>query len=408
MAAGSSSARLREWAAILIMLSSAPSLALIFTVTPPIMPLMAAHFGPDGRPAIVIPWLGLEIDSVLFAQLITGMPSAGLILGGPLTGFLVDRLGMRKVMIGGAAAYAFLGSAGLYIDNAAWLLASRFVLGFAAIAFAASTIALIGARFTDAARARMVSYRQFVGGVGGVLATTVAGQIGEFGWHLPFAIFLVVFLLVPVAAWAVPETAPLARGAKRRDDESLRFLWPMFALVAGLAVVMMMNATQVPFLLKDIGISTPAGISRVTVVGSLMSMLGSLVYSIVGPKIGVRGNYSIIAALLGLGVMAVGLSHDVLTARIGVGLAALGAGYLNPHFGRLVLDRAPPAARGRAVGLNFSAIYFGDLMNPFVVRPFAQLVGIHNAFLVFGGVVALSALQIAVPARWAPLKERKA
>ena len=41
-----------------IMLSSAPSLALIFTVTPPVMPIMAAHFGPNGQPAIVIPWLG--------------------------------------------------------------------------------------------------------------------------------------------------------------------------------------------------------------------------------------------------------------------------------------------------------------------------------------------------------------
>ncbi|HLG89660.1 MAG TPA: MFS transporter [Alphaproteobacteria bacterium] len=407
MAANGTGARLKEWAAILIMLSSAPSLSLIFTVTPPVMPMMAAHFGPGGRPAIVIPWLGLEIDSVLFAQLITGMPSAGLILGGPLTGLLIDRLGVRRVMIGGAAVYAFLGSAGLYIDNAALLLASRFVLGFAAIAFAASTIALIGARFTDAARARMVSYRQFVGSVGGIAATLIAGQIGEFGWHAPFALFLVVFLLVPIALWAVPAMPPLAR-ADRGAAESLRFLWPTFALVAGLAVVMMMNATQVPFLLRDIGISTPASISRVTVMGSVTSMLGSLTYSLLGPKLGTRANYSLIAAALGVGVMAVGLSHDALSARIGVGLAGLGAGYLNPHFGRFVLDRAPPAARGRAVGLYFSAIYLGDLMNPFVVRPIANLIGIHQAFLAFGAIIAVTALQIVVPGRPAPMKERKA
>jgi MFS family permease len=390
------------------MLSSAPSLALIFTVTPPVMPMMAAHFGPNGQPAIAIPWLGFGIDSVMFAQLITGFPSAGLILGGAPTGFLIDRLGARKVLIGAAVIYGFLGSAGLYIDNAALLLGSRFLLGFAAIGFAASTIALIGEHFVEAGRARMVSYRQFAGGVGGMAATLTAGYLGEFGWHAPFGLFLAVFALVPIAMWAIPETPSAARAEKRRDAEPISFLFPTFALVAGLAVVMMMNATQVPFLLKEIGISGPAAISHVTVMGSLTGMAGALIYSEVGPKMNARRNYSIIAAILGAGVIVVGLSHDAMLARVGVGLAGFGAGYLVPHFGRWVLDHAPAAARGRAVGIYFSMVYFGDLMNPFVVRPFAAIVGLHQAFLILGGIVAASALQILVPVRAAVPKEREA
>ena len=110
-----------------------------------------------------------------------------------------------------------------------------------------------------------------------------------------------------------------------------------------------------------------------------------------------RWNYSLIAAGLGFGVVIIGLSHDAAITRIGVGLTGLGAGYMNPHFGRLVLDRAPAAARGRAVGLNFSSIYFGDLMNPFIVRPLAGMIGIHRAFLIVGAIVAASALQIVAP-----------
>jgi MFS family permease len=253
-----------------------------------------------------------------------------------------------------------------------------------------------------------VSYRQFAGSIGGVVAALTAGHLGEFGWHAPFALFLAVFMLVPIAVWAIPATPPLMRAVKRGDAESIRFLFPTFALVGGLAVVMMMNATQVPFLLKDIGISGPAAISHVTVMGSLMGMAGSLIYSVIGPKVNARCNYSLIAAVLGTGVMIVGLSHDAMLARVGVGLAGFGAGYLIPHFGRWVLDHAPAAARGRAVGLYFSAVYFGDLMNPFVVRPFAAVVGLHEAFLILGGIVAASALQIAIPVRAGVPKEREA
>ena len=54
------------------------------------------------------------------------------------------------------------------------------------------------------------------------------------------------------------------------------------------------------------------------------------------------------------------------------------------------------------MGLNFSAIYFGDFINPYVVRPLTILFGIHQAFILIGGTVALTALQIFVRRKPAP------
>jgi hypothetical protein len=78
---------------------------------------------------------------------------------------------------------------------------------------------------------------------------------------------------------------------------------------------------------------------------------------------------------------------------------------LAPHFIRIVLNGAPAEARGPAVGLAFTAIYLGDLLNPFVIHPLAVAIGLHHAFLLVGAIVAVTALQIIVPRRTGRLVE---
>ncbi len=391
--------RVRDAFAVALMLSSAPCLALIFTATGPVLPLIAAHFAKSDGSVFSVG--SIAIDGPFFAQLVATMPSFGLIVGGAPTGWLIDRLGVRRVLIGALLFFALFGSAGFYIDNAALLLLSRFGLGFAAVALGAATIWLLGARFAGAGRARVLSWRNILGGIVGVGSIWTVGDLAEaFGFHAVFSLFLIPLVLIPVTLFAVPASVAGTRAVKVDGPRvSLVFLWPIYALAIVLSIVMMITATQLSFLLVDIGIRSPRAISHVAVMGSLMSMVGSVLYAYGGPRLGIRGNYTVGAALLGVGVAVIGLSYGALAASIGAGITGLGAGWVAPHLSRLVLDRAPEAARGRAVGLNFSAIYFGDFINPYVVRPLTLLLGIHQAFILIGGTVALTALQIFVPNR---------
>jgi len=391
---------LRDWIAILVMLSSAPTLALIFTAMSPVLPLIARHFSASGPP-IVIPALGLTVDGALFAQLIATLPSIGLMLGGGPTGLAIDRFGARSVLIAALLAFALVGSAGAYVESALLLLASRFALGFAAVGCGSATIWLIGARFSDHGRARALSFRNLAGGVGGLVSTIAAGLVGSrFGWHGAFGLYLLPLAIIPFALLSLPAYTPASRGSQiEAPKDSLRHLWPIFFMVLALAVVMMMNTTQFSFLLTDNGIVSPKDQSHVMVVGSMTVMAGSLGYALIGPRLSLRWNYSLIAGALGLGVATSGLSHDALVASIGGGLTGFGAGMSVPHFTRLVLERAPAAARGRAVGLNYSALYLGDFLNPVIVHPLAVAIGIHQAFRLIGGVVAATALQVVLPRR---------
>jgi MFS family permease len=364
----------------------------------PVLPLIAGHFAAAGP--IEIPGLGIAIDPPLFAQLIATLPSIGLMLGGGPTGLAIDRFGARNVLVAALLAFAVFGSAGLYVENPGLLLASRFALGFAAVGCGSATIWLIGQRFSDRGRARALSYRNLLGGVGGFASTLAAGQAAaRFGWHGAFGLYLMALPIVPLALLALP-SLPAGRVRERNAPrDSLRHLWPIFVLVAALAVVMMMNTTQLSFLLAENGLSSPAAQARVMSVGSIAVMAGSLVYAQIGPLLGLRWNYSLISAALGLGIATTGLSHGALVAIIGAGLTGFGAGMMVPHFTRLVLDRAPAAARGRAVGLNYSALYLGDLLNPLLVHPLAVAIGIHRAFLLIGATVAATALRIVIPGR---------
>ena len=393
--------RWRDWVGIAVMLSSAPSLALIFTATSPVLPLIAKHFAPDGHPAFIIPGLGVPVDGPFFAQMLGTIPSVGLCVGGAAAGFAIDRFGSRQVLLWAIVAFALFGSAGLYIDNAVGLLASRFALGFAAIAYGSATIAMIGNRFDDIGRARTLSWRNIAGGVAGILSVAAAGIIaGTHGWHGVFVLFLFPLLMIPATLFGVARAAP--RAAARSEavaKESLVFLWPILSLAVFLAVVMMMNTTQFQFLLLENGVTNPKALSHVILAGTIMSMVGSLCYSLLGLKVGFSLNYTISALLLGLGVMTVGLSHGPVVAAMGGALTGTGSGWLIPHLSRTILARTPASARGRAVGFFFFAIYLGDLINPIIIRPIALQLGLHRTFFIIGGIVALSALQIVLPRR---------
>ena len=395
------SERWRDWLAIAVMVSSAPSLALIFTATGPVLPLIAKHFAPAGQPAFTIPGLGIAVDGPFFAQMLGTIPSVGLCVGGAAAGFAIDRFGVRRVLLCAIAAFALFGSAGLYIDDAVWLLASRFFLGFAAIAYGSATIAMIGNRFDDAGRARTLSYRNILGGIAGMVSIMAAGGIARAqGWQGVFALFLVPLALIPATLFGIAPAA--TRGAARAAvvaKESLAFLWPILTLAVFLAAVMMMNTTQFQFLMVENGITDPNALAHVMLAGTAMSMVGSLLYSELGPKVHFSLNYTISALLLGMGGMAVGLSHGPILGAIGGGLTGAGSGWLIPHLSRTILSRTPPSARGRAVGFFFFAIYLGDLINPIVIRPIALQIGLHRTFFIIGTIMTLSALQITLPAR---------
>lgn len=373
--------------AILTVLLSGPCLlAMVFTVLPPVLPGIAEHFGGGSTGQLV-------------AQLIMTLPSIGLMVGGPLAGWLIDRLGARQVLLSALAAYAVFGSAGFYIDHQSALLATRLALGFAASGIVTACATLIGEQFDAVARARLLGYGGFFGAGAGLLSILLSGVIAEAGgWHAPFALFLSALVVLALARGCIPIRPVITHSHEKTttgEPGALLALLPLYTLIALIFAAAFMTNAQVSFLLVANGIRSPATQSWVIGMASLGSGIGGGVYGWIRSWLGHRRTYCLMLTMLTIGIVILGLSHSPAVAAIGCALAGFGGGLSVPHFLNMVMDRANERIRSRALGLAYSALFLGDFLNPIVMVPVTHLLGIHGAFITVGGVLALGALYIA-------------
>lgn len=368
-----------------VLLASSPAMALLYTVVSPVLPELADYLGGDPG------------EAALMAQLVMMVPSIGLMFGGPLTGWLVDRLGARFLLIVCAGIYALTGSAGLYLDSAWSLLLTRFFLGMAAAGLGTSTLVLIGESFDAQARNRIVGYQSACGALMGLLSMLLAGYLGQLaGWRLPFSFYLLGVPLLVLSMLAIPKR-PVARidqGQESTAKSSVRGLIPLYLTFIPLYAAVFTSSTQTSFLLADSGVSKPTILALVLAMSALANTLGATGYGFLRIRLGSRRVFFLGLIALSIGHVVLGLSSGAWVAGLGCAMAGLGAGILTPHLVNLVLDRASESQRGRAVGVMYSALFFGSFLNPLLMAPLAAWFGRHTAVLGVGVLLTIFALFI--------------
>lgn len=365
---------------LVVLVSGAPLMALMFVAVAPVLSSLAAHVGQGGT------------KGALVAQLIMTLPGIGVILGGPVTGWLVERTGIRRTIIASLFVYSVAGTLGLFVDNLWLMFVSRLLLGTSAAGVATSTMALVGQCYRDEARARLLGYQSAAGAGFGLLALLAAGFIGEAaGWRAPFALYLLGGIVFIMALFSVPNTPPVAQ-ERARGLADLLPLWPIYLLIVVIFAVVFMNAVQLAFLLVRDGVTSPAVQSWVLATSSACSAIGAWAYGRVRPRLGSYGTFALCLGLLSAGLGAIGFGHSAWTAAGGCALAGLGGGGAGPYVAGVLLDRSPPELRGRAAGFMYTAIYLGDFANPLIITPIRAWLGVHGAFLAVSAGLAAGAV----------------
>jgi MFS family permease len=373
----------RERLLVAVLLSAAPCMALMFVLVAPVLSGLAAYFGHGTRGALI-------------AQMIMTLPGIGVILGGPITGWLVERAGTRRTLFASLIAYTLAGLGGLVINGLWLMLAARLVLGCSAAGIATSTMALIGQRYQGDVRARILGYQNAVGAGVALPALLAAGAIGEVaGWRAPFALYLFGGLVLLLAVWCVPETPPISR-ERQPSASSVFHLWPVYLLIVLVFAAVFMSAVQLAFLLVADGVTSPALQSWVLAASSVATMIGAGFYGRVRVRLGSYGTFALCLSLLAVGFGTIGVSHSAGPTAVGSAVSGLGGGAVGPYLAGVLLERAPEAVRGRAVGFMYTAIYLGDFANPLLVTPLRSLLGIHGAFITVSVVLAVSAAYVAL------------
>ncbi|MGX7827647.1 MFS transporter [Actinokineospora sp. 24-640] len=359
------------------------------------LPFISADLGPSGTEQL---WI---------------MDAYGFTLAGALItmGAVGDRIGRRRLLFVGAAAFSAASVAAAYAPTAELLIVSRGLLGLAGATLMPSTLSLIRTLFPDDAQ-RKTAIAAWTGGVtaGAFLGPIVGGLLLEFFWwgsafliNLPAMALLLVLgpILLPESVsppsgrfdypGAVLSAAAVlgaVYGMKKLAVEGVEAL-PAAALVAGLAlgVVFVRRQRRVEHPLLDltlfrdrtfgasVGINVVAmfcfiGITLFTnqyiqLVLGMRPFEAALWSLAVVPVIGVAMTVSAVLAqkvrvaplvAAGLVVLASGfvvvsfveVSSSLLVVLIGSGLVGAGVLATTMLTGDRILTSAPPERAGAA------------------------------------------------------------
>lgn len=360
------------------------------------MPLIALDFGANAAGA------GLTVFAPMLGGVFATLP----------TGYLIDRIGRRKMLIAGpliTAVSAFLSfTATSYFE----LLFYLSIGGIAQQIWQMSRLAAIADSGAQQSRGRMITGMAGVNRTGIMIGPILGGIIGEFyGLRTPFLMFGIASLLATIPSYLlIKETAPTVLA--RRRGESISTDATSWKKLLTRSVVVLFAAQ----FLVNVGRGGVQGQSGIYIIFAAYAYgLGSVE---LGGLITTMGVVSIPVTLAAGQIMdRFGRKRTIVpaSATLAAGLFFMGivAAYEHPLFlfiGAFVFinlavsfmagsmqtlgsDIAPAEARGKFFGVNRLIAEAGSMSNPgvFIIATatIAGGVGFGSAFLIMA-VCALS------------------
>ncbi|MGY5117539.1 MFS transporter [Streptomyces sp. 900105755] len=221
--AGSLAGR-REWTALGVLMLPLLLVSMDVSVLYFALPAIGADLAPSGTQQL---WI-LDIYGFVLAGLLMTMGALG------------DRIGRRRLLLFGAAAFGGASLLAAYADSAGTLIAARAVLGIGGATLMPSTMALLRTMFTDPGqRAKAIGLWSGVMTGGIALGSVMSGILVEhFWWGSVFLVNLpAMALLLIVGPFLLPES---------RNPSPGRFDWLSVPLSMAAVLPVVYGVKEIP------------------------------------------------------------------------------------------------------------------------------------------------------------------
>lgn len=367
---------------------------------------------------IIIPWLILErTDSPAFAGLVAAISALPGILVSPIGGWMVDRIGRRRVSVG-ADLLSSLSVAAFPIVAATFGLSNPSIL----------LIALLGATFdpagytarktllTDVAKASDADLNHLNGihdgimGVAWILGPAVgAGLIASVGavnsFWVSAALFIIAalaisFLRVGDAAKESRETAE-ASGAETDssmrvgiktlwDDKVLRTLSVALLIIA--AVYLPTEAVVLPTYFEDV--DNPSGLGFVISALAAGSAVGSFGYGWISARMKRKTLIRLILLGSAVSIIPMAFLPPLSVLMLAGFLLGLSWGPYSPLISTLVQQRVPAHLQGRVFGVQTAVFYAAPPLGMVLAGLSVESYGIKATYIVLAGVLSVTSILV--------------
>ncbi len=166
-------------------------------------------------------------NAAMLVRLLVPAPSIAVAILAPFAGIFTDRYGRRQMLLAGVGLFVLAGCAGLLLPDLPAIFVSRLILGGAVALIMTAQIALIGDYFRGADRNVLTGLQISARNFGGLAFISLAGWFAVISPRLPFAIYGVATLFLPLM-WKVvvdPQRTSSDPGASQQDNSPTPSSW---------------------------------------------------------------------------------------------------------------------------------------------------------------------------------------
>ncbi|MCC7462814.1 MAG: MFS transporter [Gammaproteobacteria bacterium] len=350
---------------------AAVALGLLLALQIPIMPIVI--LGPN------LPQLFRQFGALpqadLLVPLIMTAPSLGIALLAPVAGLIADRLGHRRLLVGGLALFALAGLLSLLLDRLPSIVAAQVVVGAGAAAIMTNGNALLGDYYPAEARNRWLGVQSMLGPFFSTAVGISAGLLGTAGWRPPFALNAIAVLAF---AWVVlttrrlrPGPSPTHRPARAAGvsapaaptvDRPWRRMLPVLGVTLLTALVFYVPTIHFSLMYQRLGVQSSAWIGVLITLGTVGSIgAGYLFRRRPAPP---AWNLGLLFLAFAVSLAGFGLARHYLVGLASCIVANFAFGLTLPTLVGWALAVLPPAWRGRGMGLWMSAFFCAQFISP--------------------------------------------
>ncbi|MBW8753024.1 MAG: MFS transporter [Sphingomonadales bacterium] len=330
-------------------------------------------------------------DQMLVKQLF-GITTFAMLFGAPLGGFLVARVGMRRLLLGASLLFAFGGSSGYFLSSLPLLLVSRLCVGLSAACIQVMALTIVNTKLSGVARAKWMGLHVSIATLCSLLVFPLSGFLGDISWRLPFfehLFALVVFAAILVSPTTeVPKAPAPAAGAPRGESIWKWMPWHYIGLTLFTGAITFLPTIYSPFLFREKFGLVPSGIAGIMFCTALIGGLSSFFYGRAMHYLSVHGAFLVAFGLAAVGMLIVALAPSLPVMVGGFMIYGIGNAWFVPNFMTSIGIKVQPHQQARAAGLVKMGQFGSTPFCVLVVEPYARQFGPVTVMLLACGMAS--------------------
>ena len=325
-----------------------------------------------------------HIENIEFySRLMLTLPSLVIAMLAPILGHIVFKIGKKKSAIIALCIFSITGTAGLYLEELELFLISRALFGIAIATLMIVSTSLVGDYFDEHARHKFMGYQSAFMAIGGVSFVLGGGFLSDISWRLPFGIYFIGFLLLPMALYFLYE---VPKDKIPQEDESTipTKLLGVYFLGFFYMLIFFILPTQVPFLITDHFGGSGKMAGSIIALAFLSNAFGAISFSKLKLKFSFSTIYILALFIIAIGFTAISLVTNIYLFYFATPILGFGGGVMMTNITAWMLSKTTFKRRVKSSGYLTSSLFLGQFFSPILLHPVVSYFGVQHFFLVIG------------------------